>query len=179
MRNDTSSISATSSILDSLSCNCAANTTSGNITINPASNTYSISTGSGLTWTTPTIGYPNYYDDSSFVIGNGRTTFTKFFSYLKEDELASLLRDIQERNPDENDMKEMLKEIVTKRHLSEEFIMEFIGYIDLQDTLVMHRSEIKSQEYSQLALLIESSKWEELLWDYLEERRKMNINFRL
>lgn len=76
-------------------------------------------------------------------------------SYLKEDEIYNMLTAIEGRIIEEEDsglFKDFIQIIVENKKFSEEFIMHFISYLTKKNILIMHSFEIKTGEYSQVAL---------------------------
>ena len=55
-----------------------------------------------------------------------------------------------------NDLKGIFQQINT-RTFSEDFIMRYIDYFDLDLLKKQYSSQIKSQEYTRLALLVQAS----------------------
>jgi glucan phosphorylase len=82
--------------------------------------------------------------------------------YLKESEIETMLDAIISRISDKEDLeklKNFISHIIYQRRFSEEFLLKYIDYLPNKDTLLqMHRSEIKSGEYANIALLFEMEK---------------------
>lgn len=73
---------------------------------------------------------------------------------LKEDELLDIVRKAKDRL-DEGQFKKQLKMIVYEYHLSEDFLLEFIDFLDKDTVLHQHRRDITSGEYESLKCLYE------------------------
>lgn len=86
------------------------------------------------------------------------TTMETLFLYLKEEEISEIFNKIVERESDSEKIKSIVSRVVRVRHFSEEFLLEYIQYMDISDITVMHNADIKSGEYPNIALMIEGLK---------------------
>lgn len=86
------------------------------------------------------------------------TTMENLFLYLKEEEISEIFNKIVERESDSEKIKSIVSRVVRVRHFSEEFLLEYIQYMDMNDITVMHNADIKSGEYPNIALIIEGLK---------------------
>ena len=133
---------------------CAANTIStiatsntGNLYISPSTSSYTTTLGN---WTT--IGSTSdfaYYKDS---------TLENLFLYLKEEEILDIFSKIVERESDSAEIKNIISRVIRSRHFTEDFLLEYISYMEINDILVMHKADIKSGAYPNIALMIEGLK---------------------
>lgn len=136
--------------------NITASTASNTLLWPPSSNYTStfggsyITTTSGNPWTTlgDAISY-GYLKD---------TTMENLFLYLKEEEISEIFNKIIERESDSEKIKNIISRVVRVRHFSEEFLLEYISYMDISDITIMHNADIKSGEYPNIALMIEGLK---------------------
>jgi hypothetical protein len=123
-------------------------TSSGNICIgNSNYNTY----------TTATATYPyNIIDKMSSDSSWYRPDYDmrELLLCLKEDELLDVVRKAKDRL-DERQFKKQLKMIVYEYHFSEDFLLEFIDFLDKDIVLHQHRRDITSGEYESLKCLYE------------------------
>ena len=89
-------------------------------------------------------------------VDNRATYFSSIFEYLKEEEIIYLMDILIARAMETNDLKGIFQQINT-RTFSEDFIMRYIDYFDLDLLKKQYSSQIKSQEYPRLALLVQAS----------------------
>lgn len=155
--NKVSSISSNTNSLSSttLPSNLDDNTTTAtssylgsNITIG--------TTSSGLSWTTPSYATVGYMD-ATFNNDN----LPDLFSFLKEEEIEEIFDKIIERadGKDNNSIvRDSISAVIKKRHFSEDFLMKYFQYTSIEAIMKEHSADIKSQNYTQLALLIEGLK---------------------
>lgn len=115
----------------------------GNITITPSYTNWG-QTNTDLN----IIGYSSYTD----------SVLESFFSYLREEEISDLLDKIIERDTDGENTKTVVSRCIKSRHFSEEFLMKYAHLVSINDILVFHKADICSQNYPQVALLIEGMK---------------------
>ena len=153
------SLNTASTITTSNNCNFnqLASTNSGNYsttqTIGTVTNSSPFLVGYGNNMNT-VYGYGAYIDPKPLDSGNFLIR-----TYLKEDELDSLLTTIKDRITEENDIesfRDLIRNLVYERHFSEEFLLKYIDYLTKQIVLIRHASEIKTGEYSQVALYFEA-----------------------
>lgn len=114
-------------------------------------------TASGLSWTTPSYATIGYMDAASINNDN----LPGLFSFLKEEEIEEIFDKIIERaDGKDNDsiVKDSISAIIKKRHFSEDFLMKYFQYTSIEVIMKEHSADIKSQNYTQLALLIEGLK---------------------
>lgn len=94
-------------------------------------------------------------DDKCVVIKNN--DFKVIVSYLKEDEICELIEKLQLRGIPEASLKCVLKTVIQDKHMSEKFLLDNYQYLTKEDIMIMHSSDIMSQSYADLALLMETS----------------------
>jgi hypothetical protein len=95
--------------------------------------------------------------DGSYCYTDNRATyFSSIFEYLKEEEIIYLMDILIARAMEATDLKGIFQQINT-RTFSEDFIMRYIDYFDLNLLKKQYSSQIKSQEYPRLALLVQAS----------------------
>jgi hypothetical protein len=87
---------------------------------------------------------------------NRANYFSSIFEYLKEEEIIYLMDILIARAMETDDLKGIFQQINT-RTFSEDFIMRYIDYFDLDLLKKQYSSQIKSQEYPRLALLVQAS----------------------
>lgn len=83
--------------------------------------------------------------------------FKCIFEYLNENEISEIVSKLISRGAEEKHIKGTLKYVLENRHCSEDFLMNFIDYFDLGDLKTRYSSQIKSQEYPRLALLVQAN----------------------
>lgn len=123
-----------------------------------------------VTTTSPAISWSNAYNTNSLNTGYSTSIDSSYFnsyfddklqlliSVLKESEIEELFDKFIERNDDSDDIIKILKSVISQRHFSEDFLLKYYIYIDERTVKTQHSADIKSQEYSRLALLIEGQK---------------------
>ena len=79
--------------------------------------------------------------------------------YLSEDEIDTMLSNIKHRASYLNEdvslgLKGYIKNLVSTRHFSEDFLVKYYDYLSREDILIMHASEIATNTYPELALLL-------------------------
>ena len=77
-------------------------------------------------------------------------------TYLSEKEIVEILSKVKSRmkDSDKNSYKTLLGRIVSRRHFSEQFLLDNFEDLDKSDILAKHEADIYSGEYTQLGLLI-------------------------
>ena len=110
----------------------------------------------------------SYYNGSNF---NGSTSVTSsadncivihdnclsdIVSHLQEDEIKDLADKIKSRGISENVYKCFLRSAIRCKHMSEDFLLDNYKDLEKDDIFYMHESDIMSQSYSRLALLMET-----------------------
>lgn len=103
-----------------------------------------VTSSSNLNWTSGTV----------FVENSSNNIINAFCEYLKEEELSNIITSLIERGAEESNIKNFIEKILEKRHLSESFILQFIDYFNIDTLKMLYASEIKSQSYPNLALLV-------------------------
>lgn len=116
---------------------------------------YSISCPSWASTATTTAAGYGYYNDY-LKLTNYHQLFNCFIEYLNESELNSIIMTLINRCAPAEDIKNIITDVLNSRHCSEDFIMSFVDYIDLEKIKDKYSSQIKSQEYPRLALLYQS-----------------------
>ena len=137
--------------------NCSVDSATSNSLSWVAPSTYTTTLGGNCTITTNTPSWMTV--GSSIDYGYFKdTTMETLFLYLKEEEISEIFNKILERESDSEKIKSIVSRVVRVRHFSEEFLLEYISYMDMSDITVMHNADIKSGEYPNIALIIEGLK---------------------
>lgn len=87
--------------------------------------------------------------------------FQFIIDYLNETEIEDIINKLIERSisgDDNNLLKDVLNKIVSLRHFSEDFLIKFLDKLTVRSLMEQHSANIKSGEYSQIALYIETVK---------------------
>ena len=156
--NCTFKVAANNSAISSLADGeLALDTSTNNLYIGTNGTVASIGSSSNITWTsgpytttaTGLYGWNsyNYYEKENEMI-------TAIFQYLDEPEIEIILDSMKDRGISEELFNSMVSKIESNRHLSEEFIMKYIDSFNMDVLKVKYASEIRSQKYKNLALLV-------------------------
>jgi len=143
--------------------NLTSNSTGGIIyTANTASSTQSLLNAAPSLYNQ----YTSAYSDTTY--GGWFTSSGSLFDlivlYLTEDKIREILDEIKSKNVPEDMFQNAVIEIISDRHVSEEFIL---NYLDIDASKIdnlrrilykQHKADILSGNYTQLALLLEITK---------------------
>lgn len=111
------------------------------------------------------IGYPLFYNYNGTINGyydtahyNNRKSdyFDSIVDYLDENTLIDLIKTIIDRGETDDLISSMVNSIIQKRHVSEDFLIEFSDILDMKVVKQYYSSDIKTQRYSRIALLIQT-----------------------
>lgn len=84
------------------------------------------------------------------------TAFDAIIDVLKEEEIEEILDKLLNRNHDLiGKYNPTVGYIVSKRHVSEKFLKKYWDYLDKYTVMRLHRADILSGEYAEVALLLE------------------------
>lgn len=93
--------------------------------------------------------------------------YLDFFNCLTEEEISDILKKIVERYPCGEGLEEsvsLLNALLRFRHFSEKFLMEQLGNVSktesavnilIQNILILHKADIATKAYPELALYLE------------------------
>ena len=93
--------------------------------------------------------------------------YLDFFNCLTEEEISDILKKVRDRYPGGEGLEEsisLLNAILRFRHFSEKFLMEQLGNVSkidnavnilIQNILILHKSDIATKAYPELALYLE------------------------
>lgn len=83
-------------------------------------------------------------------------SFRKISEFLKEDEINDILNALNSRCTDRSFVRDSVRTVVRNKHVSEEFLLNWYEYLSKDDIMKFHKSEIVSQEYANIAVLIQT-----------------------
>ena len=117
-----------------------------------------VGTGSGSTYNSNTIVNSNPYwatvattNYESFFSDNEKMV-SLLVTVLKESEIREILGRISLLKNESENWKKLLVKIVRSRHLSQEFLMNYIENLTFDDVKVQHYSDLATGDYSEVFL---------------------------
>ena len=105
-----------------------------------------------------------YLADTSYYATNATDTiihckhcneFENLLKHLSDDEILTFLDSAISRMENPLDRKNAVRLIIRKQHFSEDFILHYIDYLDIEDIKVRHYRDMVTGGYHNLLLMLE------------------------